>query len=162
MSGSPQITLSSHPVLLTKTRHTFHHSFYHQTLVLACQRLVLVTGKRFIDDYFSSSSSLTKLTLSCSYVKSMVNGGDLFIEQCFFLVSTSVPFVLISVALTEFCAEFECFSQHLTDMLLILRQIRLLSSLYLTALCITVSRDREQSAALARADNRSAPRSPNE
>ncbi len=80
----------------------------------------------------------------------------------FFLVSTSVAFVLISVALTEFCAEFEHFSQDLTEMLLILRRIRLLSSLYLPALCITVSRDREQPAAPARADKRSAPRSPNE
>ncbi len=33
----------------------------------------------------------------------------------FFLVSTSVVFVLIPVVLTEFCAEFECFSQDLTD-----------------------------------------------
>ncbi len=65
----------------------------------------------------------------------------------FFLVSTSVAFVLISVALTEFCTEFECFSQDLTDNLLILWQIRLLSSLYLPALCIKVLRDREQSAA---------------
>ncbi len=40
MSGSPQITS---PVSLTKMRHTFRHSFYHQLLVLACQRLVLVT-----------------------------------------------------------------------------------------------------------------------
>ncbi len=63
MSSSPQITLYSRLVLLTKTRHTFRHSFYHQILVLACQRLVLVTEKRFVDDYFSSSSSLTKLTL---------------------------------------------------------------------------------------------------
>ncbi len=70
----------------------------------------------------------------------------------FFLVSTSVAFDLISVALTEFCAEFECFSQDLTEMLLILWWIRLLSSLYLPALCITVSRDREQSAAPARVD----------
>ncbi len=30
----------------------------------------------------------------------------MFIETMFFLVSTSVAFVLISVALTEFCAEF--------------------------------------------------------
>ncbi len=35
----------------------------------------------------------------------------------FFLVSTSVAFVLISVALTEFCAELECFSQDLTDVI---------------------------------------------
>ncbi len=35
----------------------------HQILVLARQRLVLVTVKRFVDDYFSSS--LTKLTLIC-------------------------------------------------------------------------------------------------
>ncbi len=52
----------------------------------------------------------------------------------------------MSVALTE----FECFSQDLTEMLLIL-----LSSLYLPALCITVSRDREQPAAPVRADKRS-------
>ncbi len=50
-------------VLLTKTLHKFHHSFYHQILVLARQRLVLVTEKRFVDEYFSSSSSSTKLTL---------------------------------------------------------------------------------------------------
>ncbi len=35
----------------------------------------------------------------------------------FFLVSTSVVFVLISVALTELCAELECFSQDLTDVI---------------------------------------------
>ncbi len=68
----------------------------------------------------------------------------------FLLVSTSVAFVLMSVVLTEFCAEFECFSQDLTEMLLIL-----LYSLYLPALCITVSRDREQPAAPVRADKRS-------
>ncbi len=66
----------------------------------------------------------------------------------FFLVYASVAFVLMSVALTE----FECFSQDVTEMLLILWGIRLLSSLYLPALCITVSRDREQPAAPARAD----------
>ncbi len=55
-----------------------------------------------------------------------------------------MAFVLIS--------EFECFSQDLTETLLIL-----LSSLYLPALCITVSRDREQPAAPVRADNWSAP-----
>ncbi len=64
----------------------------------------------------------------------------------FLLVSTSVEFISMSVALTE----FECFSQDLTEMLLIL-----LSSLYLPALCITVSRDREQPAAPVRADKRS-------
>ncbi len=80
----------------------------------------------------------------------------------FFLVSTSVVFVLISVALTEFCAEFEYFSQDLTEMLLILRRIRLLSSPYLQVRCITVSRDQEQPAAPARADKRSAPCSLNE
>ncbi len=47
-------------------------------------------------------------------------------------------------------------------MLLIPRWIRLLSSLYLPALCITVSCDREQPAALVRADKWSAPYSPNE
>ncbi len=35
-----------------------------------------------------------------------------------FMVPTSVAFVLISIALTEFCAEFESFSQDLTEMLL--------------------------------------------
>ncbi len=64
----------------------------------------------------------------------------------FLLVSTSVEFISMSVALTE----FECFSQDLTEMLLIL-----LYSLYLPALCITVSRDREQPAAPVRADKRS-------
>ncbi len=64
----------------------------------------------------------------------------------FLLVSTSVEFISMSVALTE----FECFSQDLTEMLLIL-----LSSLYLPALCITVSRDREQPTAPVRADKRS-------
>ncbi len=80
-----------------------------------------------------------------------MNGGDLFIELFFLLVSTSVAFVLIS--------ESECFSQDLTETLLIL-----LSSLYLPALCITVSRDREQPAAPVRADKWSAPYnvSPNE
>ncbi len=43
-------------------RHTFRHSFYHQILVLARQRLILVTEKRLIDEYFSS----TKLTLHSS------------------------------------------------------------------------------------------------
>ncbi len=57
----------------------------------------------------------------------------------FLLISTSVVFVLISVALTEFCANFEYFTQDLTEMLLILQWIRLLSSLYLPAQCITVS-----------------------
>ncbi len=52
-----------------------------------------------------------------------------------FRVSTSVAFIWISVALTEFCVEFECFSLDLTELLLILRRIRLL---YLPALCITV------------------------
>ncbi len=66
----------------------------------------------------------------------------------FILVSTSVAFVPISVTLTEFCAEFECFSQDLTEMLL-----RLLSSMYLPGLCIKVSRDREQPAAPACSPN---------
>ncbi len=39
MSGSPQITFKSRLVLLTKTRRKFRHSFYHQILVLARQRL---------------------------------------------------------------------------------------------------------------------------
>ncbi len=64
----------------------------------------------------------------------------------FLLVSTSVEFISMSVALTE----FECFSQDLTEMLL-----SLLYSLYLPAPCITVSRDREQPAAPVRADKRS-------
>ncbi len=61
MSGSPQITFS--PVLLTKTWHTFLLSFYHQIFILARQRLVLVTEKMFVDEYFSSSFSSMKLTL---------------------------------------------------------------------------------------------------
>ncbi len=69
--------------------------------------------------------------------------------KMFFLVSTSVA------ALTEFCAKFECFSQDLTEMLLISRWIGLL----LPALCIMVSRDREQPTAPVRADTRSALRS---
>ncbi len=44
----------------------------------------------------------------------MVNGGDWCLLNN---VSTSVAFVLISVALTEFCAEFKCFSQDLTDVI---------------------------------------------
>ncbi len=91
----------------------------------------------------------------------MVNGGDLCLLNTVFLVSTSVAFVLISVALTELCAEFDCFSQDLTEVLLILWKIRLLSSLYLPAQCITVSCDREQPTAPAQADKRSAPCSPN-
>ncbi len=63
MSGSPQITFESHLVLLTKTQHKFHHSFYHQILFLARQRLVLVTEESFVEEYFSSSFSSTKLTL---------------------------------------------------------------------------------------------------
>ncbi len=35
----------------------------------------------------------------------------------FFLVSTSVAFVLIYVALTEISTEFGCFSQDLTDVI---------------------------------------------
>ncbi len=61
MSGIPQITYQSRFVLLTKTRHTFH-CFYHQILVLVRQRLFLVTGNIFVNEYFSSS--LTKLTLT--------------------------------------------------------------------------------------------------
>ncbi len=41
--------------------HKFRQSFYHQILILA--RLVLVTEKMFVNEYFSSSSSLMKLTL---------------------------------------------------------------------------------------------------
>ncbi len=36
-------------------------------------------------------------------------------------LTTSVAFVLISITLTEICTEFECFSQDLTEMLLIPR-----------------------------------------
>ncbi len=60
MSGSPQITFQSRLVLLTKTRHTFHHSLYHQILILTHQRLVLVKENRFVAEYFLSSFSLTK------------------------------------------------------------------------------------------------------
>ncbi len=56
-----------------------------------------------------------------------------------------MAFVLISVAFTG----FDCFSQDLTEMLL------RLSSLYLPALCITVSCDREQPTAPVRTDKRS-------
>ncbi len=87
MSGSPQITFYSCLVLLTKTRHTFRHSFYHQILVLARQRLVLVTEKRFVDDYFSSSSSLTKLTLTRSHSQQLFFKGVLL---CFFTFSQCV------------------------------------------------------------------------
>ncbi len=68
----------------------------------------------------------------------------------FFLVSTSVVFVLISVVLTEFCAEFECFSQDLTDV--IDSAANSTTCYYVTWLCITVSRDREQPVAPAQAD----------
>ncbi len=61
MSGSPQITFKSRLVLLTKMRHKFHYSFYHQILVLARQRLILVTENMFVNEYFSSP--LTKLIL---------------------------------------------------------------------------------------------------
>ncbi len=60
MSGSPQITFQSRLVLLMKTRHTFHHSLYHQILILTRQRLVLVKENRFVAEYFLSSFSLTK------------------------------------------------------------------------------------------------------
>ncbi len=67
----------------------------------------------------------------------------MFIEQCFFLVSSFLPlmaFVLKSVALPEFCAEFECFSQDLTDVIDSVANSTT-SSLYLPALCIMVLRD---------------------
>ncbi len=67
----------------------------------------------------------------------------------FLLVSTSVEFISMSVALTE----FECFSQDLTDV--IDSAVNSTTSLYLPALCITVSRDLEQPAAPVRADKRS-------
>ncbi len=40
-------------VLLMKTQHKFRHSFYHQILILARQRFILVTEKRFAYEYFS-------------------------------------------------------------------------------------------------------------
>ncbi len=46
-----------------------------------------------------------------------MNGRDLCLLNNVFLVSTSVVFVLISVALTELCAECEYFSQDLTDVI---------------------------------------------
>ncbi len=88
------------------------------------------------------TQSISATSCSCSYVKSMVNGGDLCLLNIVF------PGFRISGVCSDI--EFECFSQDLTEMLLIL-----LSSLYLPALCITVSRDREQPAAPARADKRS-------
>ncbi len=41
-------------LLLTKTQHKFHHSFNHQIYTddKARQRLVLVTEKRFVNEYF--------------------------------------------------------------------------------------------------------------
>ncbi len=48
----------------------------------------------------------------------MVNYGDLCLLNNVFPVFHISGFVLIS--LTEFCTEFECFSQDLTEMLLIL------------------------------------------
>ncbi len=45
--------------MLTKTWHTFLHSFYHQIYILARQLSVFVTEKRFVDEYFSAK----KLTL---------------------------------------------------------------------------------------------------
>ncbi len=53
--------------------------------------------------------SISATSCSCSCVKSMVNGGDLCLLNNVFLVSTSVALVLISLALTEFCAEFDYF-----------------------------------------------------
>ncbi len=64
-----------------KTRHKFRHSFYHQILILARQRLILVKEKRFINEYFLSSSSLTKLTLIQTWSEllvplvNMIKGG---------------------------------------------------------------------------------------
>ncbi len=84
--------------------------------------------------------TISATSCSCSYVKSMVNGEHLYLLNNVFLVSSFQMengwIVLISVALTEFCVEFECFSQDLNEILLILQRIRLLSSLYLPALCI--------------------------
>ncbi len=83
--------------------------------------------------------TISSTCCSYRYVKSMVNGGYL----C--LLNNVYPGFHISGvcsdirSFTEFCAEFECFSQDLTEMLL-----RLLSSMYLPGLCIKVSRDREQ------------------
>ncbi len=63
--------------------------------------------------------TISPTSCSCVYVKSMVNGEDLCLLNNVVLFSTSVVFVLVSVALTEFCVEFECFSQDLTEILLI-------------------------------------------
>ncbi len=63
--------------------------------------------------------TISATSCSCVYVKSMVNGEDLCLLNNVVLFSTSVVFVLVSVALTEFCVEFECFSQDLTEILLI-------------------------------------------
>ncbi len=68
----------------------------------------------------------------------------MFIEHC-------VPGFHISGICSDICS----FNR-------IMRRIRLLSSLYLPAQCITVSCDREQPTAPAQADKRSAPCSPNE
>ncbi len=94
------------------------------------------------------TQSISAKSCSCSYVKSVVNGGDLCLLNIVF------PGFRISGVCSYI--EFESFSQDLAEMLLIL-----LSSLYLPALCITVSRDREHPAAPVRADKRSAQRSPN-
>ncbi len=67
-----------------------------------------------------------------------------------------MAFVLIFVSLTEFFTNLEYFSQDLTE-LLILQRIRLLSSLYLPALCITVSCDAEPLSARAGVVPNSAP-----
>ncbi len=75
--------------------------------------------------------------------------------KMFFLVSTSVAFVLISVALTEFCAEFECFSQDLTDVI----DSAVNSTTFFTVSPSTVYNGVAWSrAALVRADKRSAPK----
>ncbi len=84
-------------------------------------------------------NTISATSCSCSYGKSMVNGGDL----C--LLNNVFPGFHISGVCSDVCSfniimcRFECFLQDLTEMLL-----RLLSSLYLPALCIMVLRDREQ------------------
>ncbi len=85
----------------------------------------------------------------------------MFIELCFFLVSTSVAFVLIYVAITEFCAEFECFSQDLTEVFNSAANSTSFFTVSSSALYNCVA-DWEQPASPARADERSVPRSPNE
>ncbi len=62
MSGKYHYSL----VLLTETRHTFRHSFYHQILVLACQHPVLVTVLIFI--YEINTDSLSRSILGFMFM----------------------------------------------------------------------------------------------